>query len=317
MSESHIQAIFAYEALDEGTRIFIQQKTDETHLLLKRTAENILAIGQILQSVKEHLPHGQFLPWLQAEFGMSRMTANHFMQVADKFTGKCTNLLHLPATILYELASPSTDQRIIEHVERGEIAPTIEAIKEAKAALKVAQEAERQAHATVQTTQQRLFQTQRENTDLERQIAQLHHQLTAVPEPVVQIREVKVPVIPVEVTTQLKTLQLHLNEARLQRDQLSQRVTELGTQAQSHLIDQNREARGQRLRHQWQQATKELQQCGLQVLAQWPTRLDIEAFDQEEWACLLQIQEITRLVMEACIVLGKEAGQVVEANQMG
>ena len=118
MPENPVQAIFAYEALNEGTRIFVQQKTDETHLLLKRTAENILAIGLILQAVKEHLPHGQFLPWLQAEFGMSRMTANHFMQVADKFGGKCTNLLHLPATILYELASPSTDESIIEHVVR-------------------------------------------------------------------------------------------------------------------------------------------------------------------------------------------------------
>ena len=317
MQENHIQTIFAYETLDEGTRIFIQQKTDETHLLLKRTAENILAIGLILQEIKEHLPHGQFLPWLQTEFGMSRMTANHFMQVADKFAGKCTNLLHLPATILYELASPSTDESIIEHIEKGEIAPTMDAIKEAKAALKLAQEAERQAHATAQTTQQHLFQVQRDNTDLERQIAQLHHQLAAVPEPVVQIQEVTVPVIPAEVTTQLKTLQQHLNEARLQRDQLSQRVTELGVQARIHLIDQDREARGQRIRQQWRQVTKDLHHCGLQVLTQWPTHLDIEAFDQEEWACLLQIQEITRLIMEACLTLGKEARQVVEANQMG
>ena len=64
MQENHAQAIFAYEALDEGTRSFVQQKTDETHLLLKRTAENILAIGLILQAIKERLPHGQFLPWL-------------------------------------------------------------------------------------------------------------------------------------------------------------------------------------------------------------------------------------------------------------
>jgi Protein of unknown function (DUF3102) len=317
MPENPSQAIFAYETLDEGTRIFVQHKTDEAHVLLKRTAENILAIGLILQEIKQRLPHGHFLPWLQAEFGMSRMTANHFMQVADKFAGKCTNLLHLPATILYELASPSTDESIIEHVERGEIAPTLEAIKEAKAALKVAQEAERQARTTVQTTQQRLFQVQKDNTDLERQIAQLHQQLTTVPEPVVQIQEVEVPVIPAEVTTQLKTLQQHLNEARLQRDQLSQRVTELGAQARVHLIDQNREARGHRIRHQWRQATKEVQQRSLQLLAQWPTHLDIETFDQEEWACLLQLQEITRLIMDACIALEKEVRQVVEANQAG
>jgi len=168
------------EQYAEGTRTFVQQKTDETHLLLKRTAENILAIGLILQAVKERLPHGQFLPWLQTEFAISRMTANHFMQVAEKFADKCTTLLHLPATILYELASPSTNERIIERVERGQIAPTMDAIKEAKAALKLAQEAEQQAQVTAKATQQRLLQVQQDNTHLLRQMTQLQDQLTAV-----------------------------------------------------------------------------------------------------------------------------------------
>ena len=246
---------------------------------------------------------------------MSRMTANHFMHVAEKFAGKGTNLLHLPATILYELASPSTEESIIEHVERGQIPPTIEAIKEAKAALKLAQEAERQAQATVEATQQHLFQVQKDNTDLARQITQLHHQLTAVPEPVVQIKEVKVPIVPPEVTTQLETVQRQLKDALQQRDQLSHRVAELGAQARNHLIDRNQEARGQRVRQQWRQVTKELHQCGLQVLAQWPTQLDIEEFHLEEWAHLLQIQEITRILLESCIALGKESRQVVQANQ--
>ncbi len=317
MQQNQVQMIFAYEALDEEIRIFVQQKTDETHLLLKRTAENILAIGLILQAVKERLPHGQFLPWLQAEFGMSRVTANHFMHVAEKFADKCTSILHLPATILYELASPSTSESIIEQVERGQIPPTIEAIKEAKAALKLAQEAERQAQTNVEATQQRLFQVLDDNTHLKHQITQLHHQLTVVPEPVVQIKEVKVPVVPHEVTMQLETFQQQLKEALQQRDQLSHRVAELGAQARSHLIDRNREVRGQRIRQQWRQVTKELHQCGLQVLAQWPTQVDIEEFDQEEWAHLQQIQEITRLILEACITLGKETRQVVEANQTG
>jgi hypothetical protein len=316
MQENAVQAIFAYETLDESTRTFVQQKTDETHLLLKRTAENILAIGQLLQAVKERLPHGQFLPWLQAEFGMSRMTANHFMHVAEKFAGKCTILLHLPATILYELASPSTDEHIIAQVEQGQIPPTLEAIKDAKAALKLAQEAEQQARVAVATTRQSLFHVQNDNTDLKRQITQLHDQLTAVPEPVIQIKEVKVPVIPPEVTTQLERLQQRLNEATLQRDQLSQRVAELGAQARSHLIDQNREARGQRMRQQWRQVTKELYQCGLQVLAQWPTSLDIEAFDQEEWIHFQQLQDITRLILEACMKVGKEIGHVVDAGHL-
>jgi septal ring factor EnvC (AmiA/AmiB activator) len=244
------------------------------------------------------------------------MTANHFIHVAEKFADKCTILLHLPATILYELASPSTHESIIEQVEQGQIAPTLEAIKEAKAALKWAQEAERQAQVNVETTQQRLFQVQQENTDLQQQITQLHDQLTAVPEPVIQIKEVNVPVIPPEVTTHVETLQHRLNDALQQRDQLSQRVAELGAQARSHLVDQNREARGQRMRQQWRHVTKELHQCGLQVLAQWPTAMDIEAFDQEEWIHLQQLQDITRLLLEACMKVGKETGHVVDADHL-
>ncbi len=127
----------------------------------------------------------------------------------------------------------------------------------------------------------------------------------------------EVLVIPTEVTTQMEMLRQHLNDARLQRDQLSQRVAELGMQARSQFINQDLDARGQRIRQQWRQVTKELHQCGLRVLAQWPTHLDIEAFTQEEWTSLLQTQEITRLIMEACLRAGKETGQVIEARQMG
>ena len=35
--------------------------------------------------MKQALPHGMFLPWLEAEFGMSDQTARNMMRVADKF----------------------------------------------------------------------------------------------------------------------------------------------------------------------------------------------------------------------------------------
>jgi hypothetical protein len=85
MSDQVQQTAFSYEALDEETRQFVQRKTDEIHGLLKRTAENIIKIGQHLQMVKERLPHGQFLSWIETEFAMSRWTAQNFMRVADKF----------------------------------------------------------------------------------------------------------------------------------------------------------------------------------------------------------------------------------------
>jgi hypothetical protein len=43
--------------------------------------EDIIEVGNDLQAVKDALPHGQFLPWLKAEFGWSERSAQNFMSV--------------------------------------------------------------------------------------------------------------------------------------------------------------------------------------------------------------------------------------------
>lgn len=63
-------------------------------------------IGRDLIAVKERLPHGQFLPWLEAEFGMSKITAQRFMGVAETYGDKSFTVKHLSPTALYELAAP-------------------------------------------------------------------------------------------------------------------------------------------------------------------------------------------------------------------
>lgn len=55
---------------------------------MKRTAEDIVEIGRDLKEVKEKLDHGQFLPWIESEFGMSQQTASNFMRVAEQFADK-------------------------------------------------------------------------------------------------------------------------------------------------------------------------------------------------------------------------------------
>jgi hypothetical protein len=124
--------LFDYSSLDTDVRIFVQDKAQSIHARLKRTAEDIIAIGQDLIEVKARLGHGQFLPWLQSEFGMSRQTSHDFMRVAERFGDECRNFLHLPVSILYELAAPSTPDAVIEMVETKQIPATLSAIREAK-----------------------------------------------------------------------------------------------------------------------------------------------------------------------------------------
>ena len=61
-----------------------------------------------MTAVKAELPHGQFLPWIAAEFEMSDRTANDFMNVANRFGGKSAIISDLKPTILYALSAPST-----------------------------------------------------------------------------------------------------------------------------------------------------------------------------------------------------------------
>ncbi len=85
---------------------------------LRRTAEDIIEIGKDLIAVKARLDHGQFLPWLDAEFGMHQTTASRFMQVAEVYGSKVSTMLNVPATALYELAAPKTPAEVREEVER-------------------------------------------------------------------------------------------------------------------------------------------------------------------------------------------------------
>ncbi len=134
MIEQH--SLFDYSALDTDTRTFVQERAQAIHARLKRTAEDIIAIGQDLIDVKQDLDHGQFESWLKTEFDMSYDTALNFMQVAKKFGDrpelKNGNFPFLSVSVLYALAAPSTPDTVIDMVKAGKIPPTIPAIREAK-----------------------------------------------------------------------------------------------------------------------------------------------------------------------------------------
>lgn len=124
--------LFDYKSLDNETREFVQEKAQSIHARLKRTAEDVIAIGLDLIAVKSRLPHGQFQVWLQSEFEMSLSAAIKFTQVAYRFGSKNVKFTHFPISVLYELAAPSTPDSIIDMVEAQKISPSIPAIREAK-----------------------------------------------------------------------------------------------------------------------------------------------------------------------------------------
>src|SRR5205807_2289524 len=126
-----IQTKFDYTALDTEVQDFVKVRATDIHRRLKRTAEDIIAIGQALIEVKARLEHGQFGNWLQSEFGMTDRHARNFMNVAGRFADKTETVSDLPATVLYLLAAPSTPDEIVEQVIDGEIPATKGAIRDA------------------------------------------------------------------------------------------------------------------------------------------------------------------------------------------
>lgn len=115
---------FDYTTLSPKTRILVQQHANGIKSLMRRTAQDVINIGQKLLEVKEQLGHGHFEAWLRAEFNWGQWTARKFMQVTRQFKSVNFTDLSIDASALYLLAAPSTPeavrQQALERAGQGE-----------------------------------------------------------------------------------------------------------------------------------------------------------------------------------------------------
>ena len=131
-------APFNYSDLSATEAAELEAVTARIKARMARTVENIIEIGRDLALAKKRLGHGNFLAWIDAEFGMSDQTARNFMNVARRFS-KSKTVLDLPMTqaALYLLAAPSTDDEVVDaalaKAEAGEKVgkPEVEGLKKA------------------------------------------------------------------------------------------------------------------------------------------------------------------------------------------
>lgn len=86
---------------------------------LKGATKAIMTIGEALTEAKTILGHGNFLPWIEAEFQMSERSAQNFMSVWENF--KSAKFADFSPSALYLLASPSVPEEArTEAVARAE-----------------------------------------------------------------------------------------------------------------------------------------------------------------------------------------------------
>ena len=60
---------FNYDVLEPKVAEQARSSAERIRAKVKKTVEDIIDVRNDLLAVKEALPHGQFLPWLKAEFG--------------------------------------------------------------------------------------------------------------------------------------------------------------------------------------------------------------------------------------------------------
>lgn len=109
---------FSYASLTPDVRARVETATRRLHDLERRTSESIIEMGQHLREVKAAIGHGNFLSWLEAEFGWGKSTAYRMMEVSEKFPKLGTS--EVSPSALYLLAAESTPDEV--RVEFTELA---------------------------------------------------------------------------------------------------------------------------------------------------------------------------------------------------
>jgi hypothetical protein len=117
---------FNYDLLETKVADKLRTTAERIREKVKKTLEDIIAVGKDLLSVKEGLPHGQFGPWLKAEFGWGERMAQNFISVAERFGPKTEIIsdLKIQPTAAYLLAAPCVPdearEKAIERAGDGE-----------------------------------------------------------------------------------------------------------------------------------------------------------------------------------------------------
>jgi hypothetical protein len=114
---------FSYAQLTPAVAELVRGKTEEIRRSAPRMLDAAIAIGKALIAVRDALPHGQFLPWLGAEFSWSARTAERYMAASMAFEGKSDTVSHLTLGTIYALAAPANEaarRTVADRVGRGD-----------------------------------------------------------------------------------------------------------------------------------------------------------------------------------------------------
>jgi hypothetical protein len=114
MSEA-LPVPFDYTQLEISTQVIVSQAAANIRAHGKLATQSIIAIGAELTKVKEAIGHGNYLAWIDAEFGWSDRTARNYVWAYEAFKSETVSDLEpIDTKALYLLAAPSTPKPVRE-----------------------------------------------------------------------------------------------------------------------------------------------------------------------------------------------------------
>jgi DUF3102 family protein len=102
---------------------------------MRRSVEGAVDVGRELLTVKERLPRGEFLGWVETTCGISARTAENAMnaaRLAERLGPRFATIANANVGAVYELAARSTPSNLIEEFASGDVPLTLEAIRARK-----------------------------------------------------------------------------------------------------------------------------------------------------------------------------------------
>lgn len=78
--------------------------------------ENMISIGRDLHRAKALVTHGQWMPWLRAEFDMTARTAENYMNLTERLGDRFETVSNLRLGTIYRIVSRSTPDDVLDAV---------------------------------------------------------------------------------------------------------------------------------------------------------------------------------------------------------
>lgn len=204
--------------MQELTEFNIEKTTAEILILKDQTAQNIIEIGKRLIKVKDNLPHGEYLNWLENSVDFTERTAQRFVKVAIAFSNT-TPVSHLGSRKLFALAGLDEEERQevmqennVEDMTTRELEQVIKEKKQIKEQLEAEQDYSSELQEAIKQKEEKIRELQ---TEIEK---------IQIPEKEIVEKKVVKEIVPEHLLREKEMLKQEIEQQKQQLEKLQKRA---------------------------------------------------------------------------------------------